>query len=60
MSVILVELVWLIIGLICDDYDTNWWAVFLGGTIGGWLFYVNYLAFGLFNWLISKIIDNEN
>lgn len=60
LSVILVELVWLIIGLICDDYDTNWWAVFLGGTIGGWLFYVNYLAFGLFNWLISKIIDNEN
>lgn len=60
LSVILVELVWLIIGLICDDYDTNWWAVFLGGTIGGWLFYVNILAFTFFNWLISKIIDNEN
>lgn len=60
LSVILVELVWLIIGLIFDDYDTNWWAVFLGGTIGGWLFYVNILAFTFFNWLISKIIDNEN
>ena len=59
LPVVLVELIWLIIGIAADDYNTNWWAVFLGGGIGGWFAYVNFLAYGIFKWIISKLIDYE-
>ena len=59
-SIIIVELIWLIIGLAADDYNTNWWAVFLGGGIGGWFAYVNIIAYCILRWIISKIIDYED
>ena len=66
ISIVLVEAIWLIIGLIAAnnasyygfDSDT-FWGCFLGGGIGGWLLYVNALVMLLFKWILSKIFDYE-
>lgn len=60
LSVIIVLFIWLIIGLLADDGHTYWWEVFLVGAIGGWLLGVNVLAFSVINYIITKILNNED
>lgn len=57
-SVVIVEIIWLIIGIANDDRYNPWWQNFLIGGVGLWLFPINYIPMAIINWLLTKLLDD--
>lgn len=54
VSIIIIEIVWLIIAAKYDGGNTPWWGIFLVGGIG--LFKLNVLVASVLSWVLSVII----